>query len=311
MKITRPLVLAGLATLGLATSACGVSRNTYPFSTDGATGEGGGAGAFDLASHASTDLATQPSGDPCAMELTGCYTVYAHSDHVLYKLDLKNQLIVELGPFNAPMVSGKEDSITDLAVAPDDTIYAISRTNLYTADKTDGHVTLVSPVGACGGYAVALTFTADGKLYAGDHKGAFCRIDLSVTPPTVSALGMIGGGLGIAGDLVAVGDGTMYGTVYTIADTTSESNNTLVKIDPATGAVTQVIGPTGFPRLFGVAYDGGQVFGFTYDGSGKVVTIDPKTGVGTLFGTFTDPNTGKGISFAGAGVNAKVAATIQ
>jgi hypothetical protein len=41
------------------------------------------------------------------------------------------------------------------------------------------------------------------------------------------------------------------------------------------------------------------------------VTIDPMTGAGTLFGTFTDPMTGKGISFAGAGVNAMVPIQIQ
>lgn len=39
----------------------------------------------------------------------------------------------------------------------------------------------------------------------------------------------------------------------------------------------------------------GQVFGFTHDGTGRVITIDPTTGVGRLFGTFTDPMTSKGI----------------
>ena len=79
----------------------------------------------------------------------------------------------------------------------------------------------------------------------------------------------------------------------------------LVKLDIATGAVTK-IGSTGFPKLFGVAFAGGQVFGFTHDGTGDVVTIDPASGVGTLFGTFMDPQTNKGISFAGAGVSSLV-----
>ena len=48
------------------------------------------------------------------------------------------------------------------------------------------------------------------------------------------------------------------------------------------------------------------MFGFTHDGTGHVVTIDRTTGVGTLFATFTDPATNKGISFAGAGVNSLV-----
>lgn len=52
-----------------------------------------------------------------------------------------------------------------------------------------------------------------------------------------------------------------------------------------------------------------------HDGSGgtngRVVTIDPTTGVGTLFNTFTDPVTNTKISFAGAGVNALVHAVIN
>ena len=252
------------------------------------------------------DGGSPPPPNGCG-ELSGCYSVYAHSDHILYQVDLKNKLLVEIGPFAAPMVSGREDAITDLAVAPDNTVYVISKTNLYTANSKTGHVTLIAPIGACGTTAVALTFTPDGALYAGDHKGAFCRIDLKPNPPQVISIGSVGGGYGLAGDLVAVGDGTMFGTVYTVASAASESDNTLVKIDPKTGRAVQVIGATGFPRLFGVAFEQGVVFGFTGDGSGQVITIDPKTGKGTRYNTFLDPTTNKGIAFAGAGVNSMVA----
>ena len=70
------------------------------------------------------------------------------------------------------------------------------------------------------------------------------------------------------------------------------------------------LGSTGYPELYGTAFALGQVFGFTHDGSGNVITIDPTTGVGTLFNTFNDPSTNKPISFAGAGVNSKVAPII-
>ncbi len=244
-------------------------------------------------------------------EFVGCYTVYAHADHVLYHIDLTNKMLVEVGPFNAPQVSGKEDVITDLAVAPDNTIYVISKTTLYTADAGDGHVTLVGPVTACGMSAVALTFENDGTLYAADFSGSFCKIDLSTKPPTVTEIAKLSGGLAIAGDLVAVGDGTMYGTAYKLSDSATQNNNLLVKIDPKTGQVTQTVGATGFPKMFGVAFAMGQVFGFTHDGSGDAVTIDPKTGQGTPYNTFTDPTTGLGISFAGAGVNSMVSPTIM
>jgi hypothetical protein len=247
-------------------------------------------------------------------ELTACYTVYAHSDHVLYHIDLTSRQLVEVGPFHAPMVPQPgggmgEDVITDLAVDPDNHIYVISKTTLYTASASDGHVTSVGPVTACGTYAVALTFTPDGTLYAADFMGALCRIDRSQTPPRVVPIAQLGQGLALAGDLVAVADGSMFGTAYRLADrsdTGTQIDNLLVKIDPASGTVTQVMGMTGFPKLFGVAFDQGQVFGFTHDGTGRVVTIDPTTGQGTIYATFMDPMTGRGISFAGAGVSPRV-----
>jgi hypothetical protein len=204
----------------------------------------------------------------------------------------------------------EEDVITDLAVAPDDTIWVISNTAIYTADPNDGHVTRRGDLAACGQIGVALTFTPDGKLYTADFKGAFCRIDVSASPPTVTPIASLGSNMAVSGDLVAVADGTMYATAYRLSDGTNQgtqANNLLVKVNPATGAVTS-IGSTGYPKLFGVAFAMGQVFGFTHDGTGDVITINPTTGVGTRFNTFPDPTstTSGGIRFAGAGVNSMV-----
>ena len=245
------------------------------------------------------------SGDGASAQT---YIVYAHSNHVLYEVDLTAKQLVEVGPFNAPQVNGNEDVITDLAVAPDGTLYVISKTTLYTADASDGHVSTLGTVSACGAAAVALTTTPDGNLYAGDHMGAFCKIDLSQSPPKVTQVGTLGGGLALTGDLVAVGDGTMYGSVAKI--TNPAKNDLLATIDPSTGSVIKTVGSTGYPQLYGVAFAMGQVFGFTHDGTGDVVTINPATGVGTLFGSFND-STGKPISFAGAGVNSMVSPTIN
>jgi hypothetical protein len=262
-------------------------------------------GTLDLAtSGAPADAGTSRPGCP---GMPGCYTVYAHSDHLLYHIDLSSKQLVTVGKFNA-IVNGVDEVITDLAVAPDDTIYVISKTRLYTADPSDGHVTLVGKVTNCGTFAVALSFTPDGNLYTADYNGEFCRIDLN--PLTVTPVGMLTGGLAIAGDLVAVADGTLFGTAYSLTDGTTAKNNYLVTLNPSTGAVTKNIGQTGYPNLFGIAFELGQVFGFTHDGSGDVITIDPRTGVGTLYNRFKDPATNQGIPFAGAGVNAMVAPPI-
>ena len=243
---------------------------------------------------------------------SSCFTVYAHSDTVLYSVDLQNKALVVVGPFNAPIVgsgsNAEADVMTDLAVAPDNTIYLTSETHLYTASATDGHVTSVGALSACGSKAVALTTTPDGKLWTGDFSGKLCQIDTTTNPPTVMAPLTMGSATALAGDFAAVSDGTVFGTAYRLSDPSgsgTQANNLLVTVDMTTGAVTE-IGSTGFPKLFGVAFAQGQVFGFTHDGTGHVVTIDPTSGSGTLYGTFTDPSTMKPISFGGAGVNSMV-----
>ncbi len=297
--------LSIVCALGLAGCGAGRSNNS---------GGGGGDGGLSLDYDGSTSSGSDGGQVGCGAQPKGCYTVYAHGDHELYRIDLMAKTLVTVGAFNAPMIpSGTkmvEDTITDLAVSPTDVIYAISHTNLYTADAADGHVTLVGAVTACGTLAVALSFTPDGKLYTADFKGALCEIDITANPPAIVSTLTLGSGLALSGDLVAVGDGTMYGTAYKLTDTSTTSgtqaDNLLVKIDPKTGAILQQVGSTGFPKLFGAAFALGQVFGFSHDGSGDVVTIDPLTGKGTLFNTFLDPATSKGISFAGAAVNADV-----
>ena len=297
--LALPLCLTLLLSSSLFLAGCGGSSRA-------GGGGGGGGGGADMASSFADLAATDGSPQMGCMELQNCYTVYAHSDHVLYHIDLANKALVRVGPFNAPKFNMSEDVITDLAVAPDNTIYTISKNNLYTADPKDGHVTVVGPVTTCGMDSVALTTTPDGSLYAADYKGAFCKIDISAKPPRVTQVGTLGNGLAIAGDIVAVKDGTMFGTAYTVANAASDNNDVLVTIDPTSGKASAPIGPTGYPKLFGIAFAMGQVFGFTHDGSGHVITIDPKTGKGTLFNTFLDPMTNKGISFAGAGVNSMV-----
>ncbi len=236
------------------------------------------------------------------------FKVYVHSDHVLYTVDLAAKQLVAVGPFMAPKVNSAEDVITDLAVAPDNTIYVISETALYTASASDGHVTRVGSLAACGMRGVALTTTPDGKLWTGDFKGAVCEIDIAVNPPVVKAPTTLQGGFALSGDLVAIDDGTVFGSVYKLADAAgmaTQANNVLAKISLTTGAVVQV-GSTGYPKLFGIAFAGGSVLGFTHDGTGHVVTIDRMTGVGTMFATFMDPVSHQPLSFAGAGVSSLV-----
>ena len=304
--------LLGLLLILAVTPACSVNMVNHGTGGNGSGGSadlggGGGGGGFGGGGGGGGGTWTGNDGGTASS-----YIVYAHSNTMLYTIDVMTKMLVTVGPFNAPTVGTGPDVMQDLAVAPDNTIYVISKATLYTADPKDGHVTVVGSVTACGTDNVALTNTKDGKLYVADYKGAFCQIDLSTKPPTVKTIGTIGGNMAIAGDIVGIGDGSLYGTAYNLADKANmgtQANNVLIKIDPATGAMQTMLGATGYPKLFGIAYANGLVFGFTHDGSGNVVTIDPKTGAGTPFNTFNDPATGKGISFGGAGVNSMVPPT--
>jgi hypothetical protein len=292
-------VLFSVAIIG-----CGPSSNG-----NGPHPDANGSGSVDAppgAADADPNAPDAPPGD-------GNFTVYAHGDHTLYKIDLAQKLLKTIGPFNAPQVTTgtttAEDVITDLAVAPNNTIYVISETQLYTADPNDGHVTLIGKTAACGTKTVALTTTPDGHIFAGDYHGAICEVDITTNPPTVKAPVTMQGGYALTGDMVAIDTGTVFGTAYKTADPSgmgTNLSNLLVTVDVHTGAVNVIGTGTGFPKLFGAAFAGGQVFGFTHDGTGHVVTIDRTSGVGTLYATFTDPTTNKGISFAGAGVNSLV-----
>jgi hypothetical protein len=290
-----------LLCIGLVT-ACGPGVSNGDFPDAGRSGHQPDGSLY-------ADAAPQPDVDTSQQQgcsgVNNCYTVYAHTKNTLYIIDLMAKTLVEVGPFNAP----SNDAITDMAVMPDGTVYAVSNTKLYTVSTTDGHVTEVAALAACGSSDVAMTATPDGKLYAGDLAGAFCEIDVTQSPPTINQIASsLGQGLALSGDLVTVDDGTMFGTSYYTADasgTKSHLNNLLVTVDPTTGTVKDVIGQTGYPQLFGISYAQGQVFGFTDDGSGDVITIDITTGVGTVYATFKD-SSNNGIRFWGAAVNPKV-----
>jgi hypothetical protein len=239
-----------------------------------------------------------------------CYTVYAHSTTVLYSVDLTTNSIHHIGRFQP---TGTPDTMTDLAVAGDGTIYVVSKTAIYTADPNTGLATMRASLSVCGTDTVAASLGSDGYLYTGDYMtGALCAWDISGTTPRQVHMVTLSGGYALAGDIVVVSDGTMFGTVYRIGDasgTGTQASNILASINPTTGAVTTIGTGTGYPNLFGVAYQNGQVFGFTHESSGSfagvVVTIDRTTGVGTPFGSpFMD--SGHTIAFAGAGVNVNV-----
>jgi hypothetical protein len=218
-------------------------------------------------------------------------TVYAHTKDMLYRLEEGTLSPIVIGPFKAPGA----DPITDLAVAPEGTIYCISKHTLYTADATDGHVTKVAAI-ASGPMAgnVGLTTLPSGDLLATDSSGGVRRINRM--NGAVMEIGSFGGGLATAGDLVAVESGTMYGISDKGPVGNEATNNWLITVDTVTGVGTPV-GQIGRGKVFGAAFVDGKVLAFT--ANGDIIEVEPATGEGLL-------RKSTGLEFWGAGVSSLV-----
>src|SRR5689334_5691854 len=122
----RALLLIG----AVLTGGCGASGINHGMYDGGGGAGGGGTGGTGGGGTGGTGGSGGQSG--CEGQSSGCYTVYAHSDKILYSIDLMSKTLVTVGPFNTP----NSDVITDLAVGSDNTIYVVSKSNIYAASPT-------------------------------------------------------------------------------------------------------------------------------------------------------------------------------
>jgi hypothetical protein len=200
--------------------------------------------------------------------------IYVHTADTLYIYDPDAGELSLIGLFETDA-----DDITDLAVAPGGTIYAISNRRLYTVDDATARATFLADVPGLSN--VGMTFLPGGVLLATDKDGGVREIE----PATgaVTEIGAFGGGFATAGDLVAVADGTLYAISDEGPIGDEFDNNWLLTVDPTT-AVASGVGQIGHGGVFGCAYSGGRVYAFTR--TGDVIEIDPATGAGSLHRSF-------------------------
>jgi hypothetical protein len=209
-------------------------------------------------------------------------SMFVHTSDTLYIVDDANFALIEVGAFDS------DNNMMDMAVTPDGELYTISFNAVYRIDQdtaSASHVVDV-PTGNVG-----MTFLPDGTLLAADNAGGVRVID--PVSGAITEVGSFGNGYALAGDLVAVANGTMYGIADEGPAGTEDTSNVLLQVDTSTGAAT-AIGPIGYAGVFGVAVANDHVYAFTRDG--EIVEIDPDSGAGTLVRSYP------GISFWGAGV---------
>ena len=212
--------------------------------------------------------------------------VYAHSGTTLYRLD--PTLLV---PTSIGTMIGLEDAreLLDLAVDKDDRILGITANKLYLLNATSGAASLIRelPPSAQGFTSLSFVYGANpadpDMLVAANNQGNVYRIDEVTGEATI--LGNYGTSSGqqikSSGDLFGVRGLGIFATV----DVGNGTTDYLAKIDPANGwKATLMPNATGFDKIFGLGYWNGTIYGFVDDGfdagTGKMIRIDPTSGVG-------------------------------
>lgn len=191
-------------------------------------------------------------------------------DGTLYSIDCraskaKKLGVVRSGGEGAPLV------LTDLGTTPAGALYGVSDGSLYKIDVKDpGRSRKVGEHGLLGPYGFCIS--PDARAYANTADGGFHEIDLGNGKS--ARVGSMGGGFRASGDLVFIGE-KLYSSVKD-----ADGVETLVQIDPRTGAARKIgaiVAADGanVANVFGLILDDGGLFGLT--AGGTIVLIDPKT----------------------------------
>jgi hypothetical protein len=200
----------------------------------------------------------------------GCVALAFAVDRAsLYDIRLPNAHYTLIGATNV--------LLTDIALHPDNVLYGINGTALFTVDQNTGAATQIASVPQG---LNALDVAPDGTLY-GAGGGTLYQVDRKTgkaTPLVAFPPGTIS-----SGDLAFVGP-------RLLAAAKTNADDALVELDLAQ-KTSRIVGPIGATCIYGLAAYGVDLYGFSCNG--EVLSINADTGVGTLI-------TQNGIHFDGA-----------
>jgi len=212
--------------------------------------------------------------------------VYAHSGSVLYRIDTVNFGTVQIGPLSGLGSA----SMTDIAVDKNDHMVGVTLNKLYSVDATSGACTLIKDLSASTHNPTSLSYIPSDL---GDPNSA----DILVTADSVGDVYQIDEGTGSAaligsyggsGATKVVSSGDLIGVrglgIYATVDVGSGADDYLARIDPATWKAMPIGSGTGYNNIFGLGFWAGTIYGFVDDKTthtGKIIKIDPTTGVGS------------------------------
>lgn len=231
--------------------------------------------------HVSSDAMGQPEGQPDR----------------LYRLNAMLLSPIEVGPITGldhpdPQI---EEHLLDLAIDNNDRMFGVTATRIFTLDAQTGAATYVADLPA-GSFFSSLSFVQQDPndpqspdiLVTAGGNGDVLQIDTQTGAATVIGnYGMKDGKqIRSSGDLFGVRGFGPTG-IYATVDLEGETEDYLATIDPANGWKATILGSgTGFDKIFGLGFWNGRIYGFVDEGyemgSGKVIEIDPTTGIGAV-----------------------------
>ena len=237
-----------------------------------------GCGRFGF-SHPADDTPDAPGGDdaggnpdapppPPALP-----AVYVHSPTDLYQITPETFELQHVAAFGGAFVG---DTMTDIAVDRAGVVIGISFTQLYRVDPSTAGCALIAPLPRQFNGLTFMESPTDPNadvLIGTTVQGEVWQIDVATGATT--RLGRYGNGIASAGDVVSVRGFGAIAAVRQQSDTTDR----IARVDLLTGNAV-MIGDTGMTDIFGIAFWGGQLYGFT-DG-GTFVLIDPANGGATV-----------------------------
>jgi hypothetical protein len=205
---------------------------------------------------------------------------------VLYKLDPKTNQVTTVGTFNC------SNQVIDLAIDESNNAFITSFGGFYSLNLTNANCTQIQT----GNYPNSLSFVPKGTLdpnveaLVGYFGSTYVRIDTKTG--MITNVGTLNGYVS-SGDIVSVRNG---GTFLTVKGT--NCNDCLLQVDPKTGNLIQNYGSLPYTDVYGIAFWGGSVYGFTNAGQLFQVTAQNNM-IKTML--IPIPNAPNGLQFWGAG----------
>ncbi len=182
-------------------------------------------------------------------------------------------------------------TVIDIALDKAGQMYGTTSSGFVSIDKTTGKCTGI----ALGSYPNSLSFVPAGTLdpleeaLVGYNGATYVRID--VKTGSVKSVGTLTGGFGSSGDIVSVIGGGTWLTV-----TGPGCGDCLVQVDPKSGDKIGAPYKLSYSSVFGLAYWGGVVYGFT--DAGQLFSVDLVSKATADIAIQGKPS---GLSFYGAG----------